>query len=168
MEINKFKKEKDKYKIYLDNGNIIETYEDVILQNNLLLKKEITKEQLEKIIIKTEYSKIYHKIQNLIGIKYRSEKWVKDYFKKNTDLPNEKIEEMINSLKTNNFINDERYARAYIHDKINLTLDGPYKVINELKKENIDAADIVLELYTNDILEERIIKIRHNKAKIKR
>ena len=82
MKIKKFQKEKDKYKIYLDNNQIVETYEDIIIENNLLIKKEITEDQINIIKQKTEYSKIIHKLQKLIGTKYRSEKWVREYLKK--------------------------------------------------------------------------------------
>ena len=42
IKINKYEHiGKDKYRIYLDNGEIIDTYNDVILENDLLLKKEI-------------------------------------------------------------------------------------------------------------------------------
>ena len=42
MKIIKYKKEKSgKYKIYLEDGTTIDTYEDVIINNNLLVKKEI-------------------------------------------------------------------------------------------------------------------------------
>ena len=43
MKIIKYEKKKNgKYKILLEDNNTIDTYEDVILNNNLLLKKDIT------------------------------------------------------------------------------------------------------------------------------
>lgn len=166
MKIKKFKKEKDKYKIYLDSGKIIETYEDVILENNLLLKKEINKKDIEALEFQTTYSKIYHKLEKLIGTRLRSEKWVRDYLKKIKDIDDNIKEEMIFNLKQTGFIDDERYVEAYTKDKINLSLDGPYKVINDLHKENItDITDTVLNLYTNEIIEEKIIKIINKKNK---
>ena len=165
MKINKFKKEKDKYKIFLDNNQIIETYEEVILENNLLLKKEITEEELVKINLETIYSNIYHKIQKLISTKYRSEKWVREYLHKNSDLDNENKEKIIDKLKQTNFIDDERFAKAYTNDKINLSLDGPYKVINDLSKENINKKNIVLNAYTKEIIKKKITKIINKKCR---
>lgn len=163
MKIKKFQKEKDKYKIYLDNNQIVETYEDIIIENNLLIKKEITEDQINIIKQKTEYSKIIHKLQKLIGTKYRSEKWVREYLKKIPYINKKEQEEIIENLKKNNFINDERYAKSYTNDKINLSLDGPYKVINDLAKENINKQNLVLELYTKDIINEKIVKIINKK-----
>ena len=43
MKILKFKKvSKNKYKIFLDNDSNITLYEDVIINNNLLIKKEVS------------------------------------------------------------------------------------------------------------------------------
>ncbi len=164
MKIIKFEKHGDKYKIYLDDKQVIETYEDVILRNNLLYKKEISEVDINRINFKTIYSNVYHKLQKLISTKYRSEKWVRDYLKKNTDFDDLVKEEIINKLKKANFINDERYAVAYTNDKINLSLDGPYKVVSDLAKENINMDDVVLKMYTSDIIQKRITKIISKKC----
>ena len=42
MKIEKYEKIGTlKYRLYLDNGEVIDTYDDVILENELLLKKEL-------------------------------------------------------------------------------------------------------------------------------
>ena len=43
LKISKYEKiGVDKYRIYLDNGEVIDSYDNVILENDLLLKKEIS------------------------------------------------------------------------------------------------------------------------------
>ena len=50
MNIIKIKKLKNgKYKITLNNGEILELYDDVILKNNILFKKEISDELLNDV-----------------------------------------------------------------------------------------------------------------------
>ena len=42
MKIDKIKKmSNNKYKIYFDDGDVLETYDEVIINTNLLYKKEI-------------------------------------------------------------------------------------------------------------------------------
>ena len=42
MKILKFKKiSNEKYKVYLDNGDVLPLFEDVIINNKLLITKEI-------------------------------------------------------------------------------------------------------------------------------
>ena len=44
----------DKYRIYLDDGEVIDTYDNVILKNDLLIKKEIDVDLYNKIIKETK------------------------------------------------------------------------------------------------------------------
>ena len=62
MKIEKIQKLKNnKYKIKLDSGDIINTYDDVILNNSLLFNKEIDLELLNKINNETLYYDCYNK-----------------------------------------------------------------------------------------------------------
>ena len=50
MKITKFKKvSNDKYKVYLENNDVITLFEDVIIINNLLITKEILEEEIKVI-----------------------------------------------------------------------------------------------------------------------
>ena len=83
MKIEKIQKLKNnKYKIKLDSGDIINTYDDVILNNSLLFNKEIDLELLNKINNETLYYDCYNKTLKFIDKKLRSEKEVKEYLKK--------------------------------------------------------------------------------------
>ena len=66
MKINKIKKNGKKYKIILDNGLEIKTFDDVIINNNLLYNKIIDDELLDKINKENEYYDVYNKVINLI------------------------------------------------------------------------------------------------------
>ena len=79
MKILKFKKvSKNKYKIFLDNDSNITLYEDVIINNNLLVKKEINHDEL--VLIEKENNNIsaYEVALSYIEIKMRSTKEIKD------------------------------------------------------------------------------------------
>ena len=55
MHINKFKKVgKNKYKIFLDTTELT-LYEDIILKYDLLLKKDISLEEIDKLIYVLEH-----------------------------------------------------------------------------------------------------------------
>ena len=83
MEIKNIKKLKSgKYKIQLDDTKIT-TYDDVIINNNLLYKKNIDNKLLENINIETSYYDIYNKVIKYISIKLRSKKEILEYLNKN-------------------------------------------------------------------------------------
>ena len=61
MIIKKIKKaSSNKYKIYLED-EVINTYDSVILENDLLYKKNIDKILYDKIIFETNFYDVYYK-----------------------------------------------------------------------------------------------------------
>ena len=163
MQIKKIKKKNKKYKIILDNGLEIKTFDDVIINNSLLYNKTINNDLLEKINKENDYYDVYYKVVNLISKKLRSEKEIKDFLEK-YDVDKSKI---INKLKSINLINDKNFVKAYISDKINLSNDGLDKIKNDLLKHNIDINLIMDEIskIDNDLIDQKIEKLIIKKTK---
>ena len=98
MKILKYTKLKNnQYKLDLDNGIEVKLYDDVILKENLLLTKELTNKQLDKIIELNDYYVAYYKALRLINIKLRSEKEIRENLKKTFN--DEVISDVIKTLK---------------------------------------------------------------------
>ena len=135
MKVEKIKKAGSKYKITLDNGEVITTYEEVIINNGLLFHKYINEKLLNKIYNDTNYYKIYNKVLNMINRRLRSEYEIKNFLIKE-EVKEEYINEIIDNLKIIGLINDKLYAKAYTNDKINLSYDGPYKIKRYLQKKS--------------------------------
>lgn len=148
-----------KYKVLFDNKKELILYENVIIDTNLLYKKEITSEEYNSLVSLNNYQDIYNKVIKYIGIRLRSKKEITDYLKK-MDLSIEVIDDILNKLITNKYIDDERFSQAYIKDKYNFSNNGPYKIINELVKLGIDkdmAYTYTFDIITNE--EEKINKL---------
>lgn len=160
MEIIKYiKLSSGKYKVLFNNKKELILYESVIIDTNLLYKKEITSEEYNNLVSLNNYQDIYNKVIKYIGIRLRSKKEITDYLKK-MDLSIEVVDDILNKLISNKYIDDERFSQAYIKDKYNFSNNGPYKIINELVKLGIDK-DIAYT-YTFDIIineEEKINKL---------
>lgn len=168
MIIDKIKKTGSKYIITLNTGETITTYDEVIIKHGILYNKNINSKLLEKINNDTKYYKNYNKALDMINRRLRSEFELREYLKK-CETKEDNIEKIIEELKKLGLINDELYAKAYTNDKINLSLDGPYKIkrnleANKIKSEYIDSAisNIDKEIINNHI--DKIInkKIRNN------
>ena len=70
MKILKFKKTiNDKYKIALDNNTTISLYEDVIINNNLLLTKTIEEDELDDLLRQNNDIYVYSISLNYISIR---------------------------------------------------------------------------------------------------
>ena len=153
MKIRKITKMKSgKYKIEFDNNTKLVTYDNIILENNILFKKELDDELYNKLYNETLDYNLYSKVLKYVLIKIRSLKEIRKYMDK-LQINEEEQFKIISKLETNNFINDSKFAEAFIADKINLSNIGPNKIKKELLEHNIDelTIDEYLSKYDNDV-----------------
>ena len=155
MKIIKYKKVgSNKYELILDNNEKIKLYEDVILKENLLWKKEI--DDLDNLLkINSEYE-IYDIAIKRISSHVESKKGMYDYLNKK-GYDNKNILETIDKLINMGYLNDNYYAKCYISDHLNLSVDGPKKIIKHLEDMEIDYNDYYEYLeYDDEFWKERI------------
>ncbi len=161
MKILKYEKKKNgMYQVFFDNDYNVDVNEELILKNQLLIKKELTEKELEMILRENEKYIAYNLSIKFISIKMRSKKEIREYLtKKNID--NCYIDEVILMLEEEKYLDDLRYAQAYVSDKIHLSNDGPNKIRMRLKEYEIKDEDIsnALELFSLEIQKEKIDKI---------
>ena len=149
MKIIKYeKKGNNKYKVHLENNESINIYEDVIIKNNLLYKKEMDRELLEKIDNDNSQFDAYNKCVKYISVRIRSKHEIEEYLKMK-ELEPLLIEETIDKLIKNNLLNDDIFTKAFVNDKIKFTTMGPYRIEQELKKHHIDSN--IIYKYLNEI-----------------
>lgn len=167
MKIKKIEKKKNgKYEIILENNEKVKTYDEVILNNNILFHKELDDDTRVKIDGESYYYDVYNKIIKMISVRLRCEEEIKDFLKK-CDLNDKEKDKIILSLKQNGLINDESFARAYIHDKVNFSNLGPLKIKSELEKYNIDNNIIINSMKDIDdtVFDEKVKKYVLKKVK---
>lgn len=164
MKIKNIKKVGNKYKIILDNEEVITTNDQVIINNKLLYDKKLSKKELEKIKEDTNYYEIYNKVLKMINRKIRCEFEIR---KELNGLSKVDQDKMIDHLKEVGLINDSLFVESYVNDKINLTLEGPYKIRKELEDYNIDNEYIerALENFSQDLIDSKLEKIINKKIK---
>lgn len=83
------------------------------------------------------------------------------------ELDEESRERIIARLKKENFLNEERYCRSFIKDKIQFNKWGKVKIVFELKKKRISGSIInsCFEEIENSDFEAPLMKILINKSK---
>ena len=146
MDIIKYERLKNgKYKVYLDNEDVITLYEDIILKYNLLLTKKI--EDISSLLNDNNEYEAYDKSLKYISTKMRFKKEISTYLSKIYD--KELVNRVIDKLLKNGFINDSKYAYYYYQDKMNLSNDGPNKIKDNLIKLGIKE-DIINDNITVD------------------
>lgn len=167
MEIRSYKKLKGNvYEITLDTLDSYKLYDDIILKYELLIDRKIDKKKLDKVLNDNALLEAYYKALKYLNIKMRSELEIKKYLKK-YELPSNAINYAIDKLKEEGYINSLNYAKAYVNDSLNLSLNGPQKMLNSLKMLGI--SERITYKYLDDIKsemwKERIDKIINKKAK---
>lgn len=161
MKIEKYEKTgKDKYRMYLDNGEVIDTYDDVILKNDLLLKKELSLVDYQTIMMESRIEEQYLASLKYIAVRIRSTKEIIDYLKRR-DVSEEDIEIIVDKLRENQALNDDYFCECFIKDKLRFTTMGEYRIINELKRHQISDGIIAKYSYlmNEDVMVEKIEKI---------
>ena len=166
MKILKYKKIKNKYRVYIDNETTIDLYEDIILKYDLLLKKELDEKKLELIKKDNNLEESYQKALSYLNTKMRTKQEIRNYLlRKNFE--NDNINKTIKRLEEKGLISEELYIRAYINDRINLSSDGPnkikYSLINE--KMNEQLINKYLSELDYNYIEEKLDKLIDKKIK---
>ena len=167
MKIDKYEKIKESmYRLYLDNGEVIDTYDDVILDNDLLLKKEITPSIYNSIMYENRIQELCNSCIKYISYRLRSTKEIRDYLKKK-DASSEEIEVVINILNKKKVLNDELFCECFIKDKMRFTSMGKYRIIKELQSHNIsnDIIDKYISLMDDGAVIEKIEKLVDKKIR---
>jgi regulatory protein len=166
MQIIKFKKVgKCKYKLCFENTELI-LHENLILKYNLLSKKELNTKQIEILLKENTFYDAYETALRLLSIKLRTKKEMQTLLeKKNFD--KNIINNVIDKIIEEGYINDKKYIEIYINDKINLSNDGPYKIKMTLIKNDLDEdyIDKILFKIDNKVWEDKITKIIQKKYK---
>ncbi len=161
MKIEKYElNKKNNYNVYLSNGEVLELNEYVITQNELLIKKEIDKELYNKLQKDNKICELVNIGIKYINVRLRSIKEIKDYLSKKEE-DKELILSAVDRLIKSGYLDDDRFTKAYIKDKLNFTTWGDYKIINELNR--LGVSPIVVEdnkeLLDKELLDSRMRKI---------
>lgn len=161
MKIIKYEKKKNgMYQVFLENGNNVDIHEEIILKYNLLIKKNTTEEEIEKMLDENKIYIGYNLAIKYLSKKMRTKKEVIDYLTKN-NIDNNSIVKIIELLDKEKYLDEKIYISSYINDRILLSYDGPRKIKDKLltlglKESNIDEG---LTKFDNKISKEKIEKI---------
>ena len=161
MKIEKYElTKKNIYNVYLSNGEVLELNGKVITDNELLIKKDIDNGLYDKLKRDNTICMLMDTSVKYIDRRLRSINELRDYLK-NKEEDTIIIEEVIDKLIDYKYLDDDRFTKAFIKDKLNFTNWGDYKIKNELKRLGVNEEIIYNNISNidNNIYYERISKI---------
>ena len=171
MKIKNYKKLKNgQYEVSFENKQKVLLYEDAILDAELLRRKEVSQEELNKIVSLNEKYEVYIKSIKYLNSKMRAEKEIRLKFK---DYSKEALDYALNRLEKEDYLNHKAYIIAYVNDQVNLKILGPNKIQKDLIslgfneeefQEVIDNIEDEVWLAKIRKLIDKAIKSNHNKS----
>lgn len=127
---------KNLFNIYLDKKFAFALNGDELFKSHLKLGSQISSEDAQKFIkIKKEID-LTDSLYRFISFRPRSEKEVRDYFKKKKVEPSE-IEKLIEKAKSLNLLNDLDFAKWWLEQRQTFRPKGPRLLKVELKQKGI-------------------------------
>lgn len=153
----KQQKNKNRVNVYLDDvfGFGIDLDNFALL--NLRVGIEYSEEEIEKIIKKAEFQKTLDKLYRFAMVRPRSEKEVKDYFRRKE--VHESIQkELIEKLKHLELLDDLKFAKWWIDQRIQFKNKSKRIIIQELRMKGISQNNIDDAFGETVIDEEKMAK----------
>lgn len=159
MKVEKYElTKKNKYNVYLSNGEVITLDERVITENELLLKKEIDRELYDKLLRESTVYEMIDTAIKYISVRLRSIKEIEDYLNKKYE--QDLVPSAVVKLIKLGYLDDNRFTKAFIKDKLNFTSMGDYKIKMELSRLGVSSEIIENNISQIDenVLEEKMQK----------
>ncbi len=162
----KQQKNKNRVNVYLDDefGFGIDLDNFVLL--HLKIDQALTEKEVEEIVKKAEYQKTLDKLLRFAMVRPRSEKEVRDYFrrKKVHESMHEKLFEKLKHLE---LLDDAKFAKWWVEQRANFK-PKPKRILNqELRIKGIDKGIIDEIMETEIVDEEKMAKELLNKKAYK-
>lgn len=160
-------KRADRYSIYVDGKYSFSLGENELLKLGLHSGQEITEKKLKNYQGESDYGKLFDKTLNLLSFRLRSEWELRDYLRRNKASP-EIVDNILNKLSINGYVNDEQFARRWIENRRLLKPTSQRKLRVELQQKHIPRGiiDKVLlddkgEIDEREVLKELVEKKQH-------
>lgn len=156
------KKNPRRFNVYLDGNFAFGADEDLIVNFRLLIDKEVSPTDLEKILFEAEVGKLMERMYGLLGRRMRSEKEIRDYLKnlsfKRKIRDDEEISlvtanSLIEKLKNKGLVNDLEFAKAWVESRRKNKNRGKIALKQELYQKGIDK-EIIEEVLSDEVRDQ--------------
>ncbi|SHH24778.1 recombination regulator RecX [Clostridium grantii] len=129
------KRNKKRVNVYINSEFSFAVDEELVYQYKLEKDKVIDLESLQQIIEEDNYIKAKATALKTLERSHKTEKEIKDKLEKN-EYPDNSIERVLEFLKSYEFINDEKFTKMFVEDKIKKY--GKNKIKFDLIKKGIN------------------------------
>lgn len=142
-EITRVKQQKDEKRVnvYLDGKFAFGISLEAALKHGLEKGKHVTQEFIDNLRDEAEEEKIYNRILRFATLRPRSEKEIKDWFRRKKVLPGV-VEPVFNRLKNAGLVDDEAFARWWAEQRAEFRQKSRRMLGMEMRQKGI-ARDVI-------------------------
>lgn len=127
----------DRLIVEVEGEPALECQQSIIRRARVVEGAGVSSELLGKLERADQGFRAYQKALELLGYRARSKTELRRRLRQEVD-SNEVVEEVLEQLEQDGYIDDEEFARMFIRDRIRLKPRGPYKIASELGQKGID------------------------------
>lgn len=156
MKITKIaqqEKLKSRYSIFVDEKYAFSLSESAVLEQQIHVGLEITKEQLHAFKEASQLDKAYNLTLAYVARRPRSEWELRDYFKRKSYEP-EVGDQILERLQNFGYVNDESFARSWVENRRILKPVSKRRLTQELKQKRV-SDEVVRKILDEDEISDR-------------
>jgi regulatory protein len=161
-QVERQKKNPQRFNIFLDGVFAFGADEDLVVNFRLLPGKEFPQSDLEKLLYEAEVGKLMERMYRLFNVRQRSEREVRDYFRKLNfkrkmedwdTISDLVVDQVIERLKRKSMINDEAFARSWVDARRRSKRKGSIAIKAELMQKGVDR-EVINQVLSEEVVDE--------------
>lgn len=147
--IERSKKSKHRYHVYLDDAFAFSVHEDVLVKHRLAKGQVLDEDERQMIAIDEEHNQAFQQALKIISARDRSTFEIKQRLTQKQFTP-EAITAAVQKLKSLQLLDDRAYAERVVQYRLNTQKKGRRWIVHELKEKGISDQDIDHALHQID------------------
>ncbi len=151
-------KRKDRFSIFVDGKYEFSLGESALLESKLTPGMEISVGKLRELKKLSEDDKLYNQTLRYVALRPRSRWEIEFYLEKKKKASPALTTSILNKLSIIGLIDDEKLAKAFVHDRRLLRPTSRRKLITELRKKHI--ANEIIEKAIGNENEDELAALR--------
>ena len=150
-------KRNDRYSIYGDGKYVFSLSENELLNSGIKINQEYDGEELEKLHLTVVLDKAYDRSLNMISRRPRSI-WEMRQYLKQKEYDDNVIDEILNKLSNRKYLDDEKFAEAWVRDRRALKKTSKRRLQQELRAKRVSDTVIQKVLAEDEADEQEILR----------
>lgn len=168
MKIVKVKRSgKNRVEILFDNNQKISLAYEIFLKNQLKLNQERSEELLSSLFDEDQKYQVKQSALNYLARRQHSKNEIRTKLRQKK-FSSELIEQTLNNLAQNNYVDDLSFARIFTDEKVKAKSWGKNKIKSELIKRGVSSkviADVIEDKFSHDSEIESGLELARKKLK---